>query len=375
MSDPIKPHADLTYVSGSIVDDSAEVLVNTVNCRLSPSGRGVMGKGVALAFRERFPTIMRDYEQAIRSGEMRPGRALLFDLPDGRKWAALGTKDDWRDPSRMEWIEDGLKDLGNQLRAGGFRSVAIPPPGCGNGGLDWKKVEPLVHKHLEGVAVKLYARPSGAMQGQAMPGPDRAALLAEQRAAADRARYPVGPHTPVAKRGSMYFEYGRDARPEIKSKTTFDAILDGERTSTTRYDSWAGTEAWGNLSPGSLVRFFEDKEMKGRSVVVKIDSIERVNLATMNASEREAWSKAEGWSVEHCARSGERYGTGFQIRYKPVPGQAILEGRGALSRVDDLESQRADRLAPAAAIEQRSPSRPISGLAAMLQASAGMDRS
>lgn len=153
----------ISYTSGNIVDDKAQVLVNTVNAQLSPSGRGVMGKGVALEFSKRYPEILKDYENAIRSGELKAGRALLFDLPDGRKWAALATKDHWQDKSKMEWVDSGLKELGEKLRAEGFSSVAITPPGCGNGGLDWKKVEPLVHQHLHGVAVSLYAKPSGAM--------------------------------------------------------------------------------------------------------------------------------------------------------------------------------------------------------------------
>lgn len=153
----------ISYTSGNIVDDKAQVLVNTVNAQLSPSGRGVMGKGVALEFAKRYPEILEDYENAIRSGELKAGRALLFDLPDGRKWAALATKDHWQDKSKMEWVDSGLKELGEKLRAEGFSSVAITPPGCGNGGLDWKKVEPLVHLHLQGVAVSLYAKPSGAM--------------------------------------------------------------------------------------------------------------------------------------------------------------------------------------------------------------------
>lgn len=154
----------LAYASGNIVDNDAQVLVNTVNSRLSPSGRGVMGKGVALDFANRFPSIMGDYENAIRSGELKPGRALLFDLPDGRKWAALATKDEWRDKSQYGWVESGLKELGEKMREAGLTSVALPPPGCGNGGLDWKKVEPMVHESLKGLDVAMYAKPSGAME-------------------------------------------------------------------------------------------------------------------------------------------------------------------------------------------------------------------
>lgn len=154
----------ISYVAGNIVDDHAQVLVNTVNSQLSEFGNPVMGKGVALEFKNRFPSVLRPYADAIKSGELTPGRALLFDLPDGRKWAALSTKDHFRDPSKIEWVEKGLKELGQKVREAGLASVAITPPGCGNGGLNWKEVEPLVHQHLAGIRVSLYAKPSGAME-------------------------------------------------------------------------------------------------------------------------------------------------------------------------------------------------------------------
>jgi len=161
-----KPPASprLSYVSGNVVHHGAQVLVNTVNSQLSERGNGVMGKGVAEQFKINFPSIMKDYEAAIRSGELKPGRALLFDLPDGRKWAALATKDHFSNPSQEKWVESGLKELGEKMREAGLTSVALPPPGCGNGGLDWKKVEPLVHRHLDGIDVAMFAKPSGAME-------------------------------------------------------------------------------------------------------------------------------------------------------------------------------------------------------------------
>lgn len=154
----------LSYVSGNIVDDRSQVLVNTVNSQLSEFGNPVMGKGVAFEFKSRFPSIMRPYGDAIRSGELKPGRALLFDLPDGRKWAALATKDHYSQPSQLKWVDSGLKELGEKMREAGLTSIALPPPGCGNGGLNWKDVEPLVHKHLAGITVAMFAKPSGAME-------------------------------------------------------------------------------------------------------------------------------------------------------------------------------------------------------------------
>lgn len=171
----------LSYVSGNVAADRSDVIVNTVNCRLSPSGRGVMGKGVAKDFAERFPSILPDYEKAIRSGELKPGKTLLFDLPDGRKWAALASKDAWQDKSQIEWVDSALKELGEKMRDAGLKSVGLPPPGCGNGGLDWKNVEPLVHKHLVGLDVAMFARPSGAVEPAVQVAPRSAAIDAPAR--------------------------------------------------------------------------------------------------------------------------------------------------------------------------------------------------
>lgn len=149
----------ITYLPGqNIVQSQADCLVNTVNAV------GVMGKGVALAFKTAFPSIMQPYQSACRRGVIRPGTTKLFPLHQsgGRQvhWAAMATKDHWRDPSRLEWIEPALLDLANAANAAGIRSIALPPPGCGNGGLDWRVVEPIVLRTLSDFDLEIYARPN-----------------------------------------------------------------------------------------------------------------------------------------------------------------------------------------------------------------------
>lgn len=144
----------VTYRSGDVTTDDADLLVNTVNCV------GVMGKGVALAFKNRWPSIMPEYQASCRSKALRPGGCQLYPLPDRRLWAGLATKDHWRAPSQLAWVRDGLRVLAEQARAAGVRSIAIPPPGCGNGGLSWAEVEPLVLEALEGFDLRIYAAPS-----------------------------------------------------------------------------------------------------------------------------------------------------------------------------------------------------------------------
>lgn len=125
----------------------------------------------------------------------------------------------------------------------------------------------------------------------------------------------INNNTPSIK-ASMYFAYGRDARPEIRSRTTFDAILAGERTSTTRFPAWPGYQRWTTLKAGERVRFYADREMRGRFVDVIIDKVEPINLATCSDDRLEAWSKSEGWTPAHGRATGKRYGAGLQIHYR-----------------------------------------------------------
>lgn len=312
---------NVRYTSGDVSADKADVIVNTVNARLSPSGRGVMGAGVAKAFKERFPSIMADYEKAIRSGELREGTAMLFDLPDGRKWAALATKADWRDPSQMEWVESGTRQLAELMKAQGLKSVALPPPGCGNGKLEWSQVEPVVLRNLQGLEVTLYAQPSGAMD---RAGKDVGANV--ERAARVETAEVYKPVQPEIK-ASMYFSFGRARRPGVEAKTTFEAILSGERTSTTRFDNWRGSDRWGRLKEGAVVRFYEDKEMQGRFVDVRVTGVERIDLKAASDARVEEWSKAEGWSTDAAREYGRKNDAGWQVRYEAIPGQEILKER------------------------------------------------
>lgn len=140
------------YLPGvDITQSLAPLLVNTVNTV------GVMGAGVAQAFRLRWPGIIPDYLAACRSGALQPGGCLLLPLPDGRHWAALATKQHWRDPSQEGWVESGLAELARLAGAARIGHIALPPPGCGHGGLDWRRVEPMVLAALAGFALDIHA--------------------------------------------------------------------------------------------------------------------------------------------------------------------------------------------------------------------------
>ena len=137
----------LTFVTGDIFAQPADVLVNPVNWV------GVMGRGLALQFKRRYPAVFRAYRQACRDDALRPGPVLL--LPTGsarpRAIAHFPTKRHWRDPSRVEDIDAGLRDLATTIRRLRAPSIAVPPLGCGLGGLDWHIVRPLIAARLHGL--------------------------------------------------------------------------------------------------------------------------------------------------------------------------------------------------------------------------------
>lgn len=137
-----------TFKSGDMFSEPVEALVNTVNCR------GTMGKGIALEFKNRWTDNFNAYKRLCTRRELRPGKSFIFHngdmLTDGPRYIInFPTKDDWRDNSKMSYIEDGLDDLVVQVRQLGIRSIAMPPLGCGNGGLNWNVVRPLIVSRLQ----------------------------------------------------------------------------------------------------------------------------------------------------------------------------------------------------------------------------------
>ena len=135
----------IRYTQGNLLAADAEALVNTVNTV------GVSGKGIALMFKESYPENFRAYEAASKAGELAPGGLFITERQDmlGPRFIInFATKKHWRHPSRLEWIERGLVQLKEEIKTRGIRSIAIPPLGAGNGGLDWADVKPLVAEAL-----------------------------------------------------------------------------------------------------------------------------------------------------------------------------------------------------------------------------------
>lgn len=135
----------ITYTTGNLLEAEAEALVNTVNTV------GVMGKGVALMFKERFADNYRQYKAACDAKQVQTGKMFVTDVKElqGPRWIInFPTKQHWKAPSKMIWVEEGLQDLRRFLIEHKVKSVAIPPLGAGNGGLDWAQVKPRIESAL-----------------------------------------------------------------------------------------------------------------------------------------------------------------------------------------------------------------------------------
>jgi O-acetyl-ADP-ribose deacetylase (regulator of RNase III) len=135
----------MKFLQGNLFDAPTEALVNTVNTV------GVMGKGIALMFKEAFPDNFRAYGEAVKREEVRIGHVFVTEnhALDGPQWLInFPTKKHWRQPSRLEWIVTGLEDLRRVVEEKGIHSIALPPLGCGNGGLDWSDIRPVIEREL-----------------------------------------------------------------------------------------------------------------------------------------------------------------------------------------------------------------------------------
>lgn len=131
----------IRYLKGNIFEASAQTIVNPVNLR------GVMGKGLALEYKNKFPGLFQAYALDVVGKKIGIGVPTIWKGPD--KWIVnFPTKDDWRNPSEYEYIEKGLQGLRPRLDEWGVLSIAMPSLGCGLGSLDWNKVRPMIEKHL-----------------------------------------------------------------------------------------------------------------------------------------------------------------------------------------------------------------------------------
>ena len=142
------------FTKGNMMTSTAEALVNTVNTV------GVMGKGIALQFKEEFPANFATYKTACSTGVLVPGKLLITREINSQGIEKLivnfPTKLHWRNPSKYEYIRDGLAELAKALHEYNIKSIAIPPLGCGNGGLNWDIVKKMIIEVLENSEAEIY---------------------------------------------------------------------------------------------------------------------------------------------------------------------------------------------------------------------------
>jgi len=133
----------MTYkeVRGNIFNSKADALVNTVNCV------GIMGKGIALEFRRRYPKMFKEYQQVCKRGELKPGQ--IFPYRERETWVLnFAIKNDWKQPSKVEWIENCLKEFPKICADIGINSVAFPWMGAMNGGIPIEKIKEITREYL-----------------------------------------------------------------------------------------------------------------------------------------------------------------------------------------------------------------------------------
>ena len=139
----------IEYIEGDIFESPAQVIVNTVNTV------GVMGKGLALSFKQRYPEMFEHYKITCEKHMLTVGKLMLFYEQD--HWLLLfPTKENWRNPSKLEYIEKGLMKFVQTYAEKNITSIAFPRLGCGNGELDWNDVKPLMERYLKNLPIDVY---------------------------------------------------------------------------------------------------------------------------------------------------------------------------------------------------------------------------
>jgi O-acetyl-ADP-ribose deacetylase (regulator of RNase III) len=136
-------------LTGDLFESQAQALVNAVNCV------GVMGKGIALDFKRRFPAMFEDYRRRCARNAVRMGEPYLYRHASGAAILNFPTKDHWRSPSRLSDIERGLDYFAAHFADWGIASFAMPALGCGNGGLEWSDVGPLIYRKLHALPIDI----------------------------------------------------------------------------------------------------------------------------------------------------------------------------------------------------------------------------
>lgn len=138
----------LTFLSTSLLTSGVQTIVNPVNTV------GAMGKGLAAELKKRDPEMFKRYRELCRAGSFHVGQLWLWKGPD--QWVlSFPTKEHWRDPSQLSYIQAGLEKFVESYQERGITEIAFPRLGCGHGGLDWGEVRPLMERYLAGLPIRV----------------------------------------------------------------------------------------------------------------------------------------------------------------------------------------------------------------------------
>lgn len=142
----------IKYVRGDLLKSPAQVLVNTVNTV------GVMGAGIALQFKEQYPEMFQKYQLLCKKKLLDIGKLYLWKPTNtsSKEILLFPTKKHWLNLSELNWIEAGLQKFVENYERLNIKSIAFPKLGCGNGGLSWHDVKPVMEKYLEPLPIKIY---------------------------------------------------------------------------------------------------------------------------------------------------------------------------------------------------------------------------
>ena len=148
------------YRKGDLFEFGADWLTVPVNMK------GVMGAGLAKQFKLKFPGLEYRYRDCCKHKVLELGKPFTLFHDHGPGFVLFATKDDWRNPSELSWIDEGLAYLARTITVLEFRSIAIPPLGCGLGGLKWNEVRPLIEQHLGELEARILVYEPGRRPGR-----------------------------------------------------------------------------------------------------------------------------------------------------------------------------------------------------------------
>lgn len=140
----------ITYFKGTVFNAPVKTFVNTVNCS------GVMGAGIALEFKLRYPEMFIDYVEKCKNKKIQLGKPSIYEYSDNLWIMNFPTKGHWRYPSKIQWIEQGLKYFAENYKKRNIESIAFPKLGTNNGRLPWDDVKVLMEKYLENLDINIY---------------------------------------------------------------------------------------------------------------------------------------------------------------------------------------------------------------------------